>query len=165
MGCYVLRWTAAMVCHRLPWTARTAMDCHGLQSAARDAMDCRGPPWTATQCILKARSSFGANAERYRAVVAAGCFAVETHEEASFITLQADWPEASNKKKPYIVVVHLRNIDGQIDNSPRQCKGRRSHRIVAILASTRWPTGCHGVCNTIFWYSILVTHCKEFVTF
>ena len=134
------------------------MERHGLQSAARDAMDCRGLSWIATQCVLNARCAFGAAAERYRDVVAAGCFVVETHEEANLITLQADCPEASNKKKPYIVVVQLRKIDGQIDSSRRQCKGRRSHRIVAILASTRWPTGCHGVCNTIFWYSIIVAY-------
>ena len=115
--------------------------------------------------MLNTSSSFGANAERYRAIVAAGGFAVEAHEEANLITLRAGCPEASNKKKPYNVVVQLRKIDGQIDSSRCQCKGRRSHRIVAILASTRWPTGCHGVCNIIFWYSVIVTYCKEFITF
>ena len=88
----------SLYCHRLPWSTWTAMDCHGLPSTTRSAMYCHGLPWTATQCILNAHSSFGANADRHGAVVAAGGFAVEAHEEANLITLRADCPEASNKK-------------------------------------------------------------------
>ena len=51
--------------------------------------------------MLNTSSSFGANAERYRAIVEAGGFAVEAHEEANLITLRAGCPEAMENNTYY----------------------------------------------------------------
>ena len=70
-----------------------------------------------------AASDRGANAERYRAVVGAGGFAVDASEEESLLILRADCPsETSKRKKNYSVVVKLRKVDGQIDSSRCECK-------------------------------------------